>query len=64
MRETKIQIYIMSIMSDLPYKVAAGSDAAVIRKQTEFVKGILLKYPDTNVMVPFSELEALWEETN
>jgi len=55
--KTTVKMQIMCQMSDLPYLIALGHDA---NKIGNFVKALLMKYPNLDIEVEESEMEEVW----
>lgn len=59
METRTVKMQIMCQMSDLSYSVATGQD---INKIANFVKSLLIKYPNTDTEVSVNELEEIWKQ--
>lgn len=56
--KTSVQMAIMSRLSDLAYI----SDPVLLNNETNFIKFLIMKYPNTTVEVSYDELDKLYND--
>lgn len=59
-----VQMVIMSHLSDAQELLAIGVEQKIIQNKINFIKHLLLKYPDTSVELTTKEFDEEWKEVN